>query len=189
MKIYRVGGAVRDKLLNYPCYENDWVVVGSSPEEMIKLGYQPVGNDFPVFIKTETGEEYALARTERKSGVGYQGFTFHTAPNISLEDDLIRRDLTINAMAEDADGNIINHMDTDVVMHNFIAQEVKAALDTAGVSDFGGWKEDQYGVQQVSREMFVIPLVKAVQEQSALITAQATAITDLTTRLTALENN
>ena len=84
MKIYRVGGAVRDKLLNYPCYENDWVVVGSSPEEMIKLGYQPVGNDFPVFIKTETGEEYALARTERKSGVGYQGFTFHTAPNISL---------------------------------------------------------------------------------------------------------
>lgn len=108
MKTYRVGGAVRDKLLNYPCYENDWVVVGSSPEEMIKLGYQPVGNDFPVFIKTETGEEYALARTERKSGVGYQGFTFHTAPNISLEDDLIRRDLTINAMAEDADGNIID---------------------------------------------------------------------------------
>ncbi len=108
MKIYRVGGAVRDKLLNYPCYENDWVVVGSSPQEMIKLGYQPVGNDFPVFIKTETGEEYALARTERKSGVGYQGFTFHTAPNISLEDDLIRRDLTINAMAEDADGNIID---------------------------------------------------------------------------------
>ncbi|HIG66575.1 MAG TPA: multifunctional CCA addition/repair protein [Porticoccaceae bacterium] len=108
MKIYRVGGAVRDKLLNYPCNENDWVVVGSSPEEMIKLGYQPVGNYFPVFIKTETGEEYALARTERKSGVGYQGFTFHTTPNISLEDDLIRRDLTINAMAEDADGNIID---------------------------------------------------------------------------------
>lgn len=108
MKIYRVGGAVRDKLLNYPCFENDWVVVGSSPEEMIKLGYQPVGNDFPVFINTETGEEYALARTERKSGVGYQGFTFHTAPNISLEDDLIRRDLTINAIAEDEDGHIID---------------------------------------------------------------------------------
>jgi len=108
MKIYRVGGAVRDKLLNYPCFENDWVVVGSSPEEMIKLGYQPVGNDFPVFINTETGEEYALARTERKSGVGYQSFTFHTAPNISLEDDLIRRDLTINAIAEDEDGHIID---------------------------------------------------------------------------------
>lgn len=108
MKIYRVGGAVRDKLLNYPCFENDWVVVGSSPEEMIKLGYQPVGNDFPVFINAETGEEYALARTERKSGVGYQGFTFHTAPNISLEDDLIRRDLTINAIAEDEDGHIID---------------------------------------------------------------------------------
>jgi len=108
MKIYRVGGAVRDKLLNYPCFENDWVVVGSSPEEMIKLGYQPVGNDFPVFINAETGEEYALARTERKSGVGYQSFTFHTAPNISLEDDLIRRDLTINAIAEDEDGHIID---------------------------------------------------------------------------------
>ena len=108
MKIYRVGGAVRDKLLNYPSCENDWVVVGSSPKEMTKLGYQPVGNDFPVFINTDTGEEYALARTERKSGVGYQGFTFHTASDISLEDDLIRRDLTINAMAEDVDGTIID---------------------------------------------------------------------------------
>ena len=128
MKIYRVGGAVRDKLLNYPCYENDWVVVGSSPEEMIKLGYQPVGNDFPVFIKTETGEEYALARTERKSGVGYQGFTFHTAPNISLEDDLIRRDLTINAMAEDADGNIIDPYGGQKDLHRKILRHVSDAF-------------------------------------------------------------
>ena len=106
MQIYRVGGAVRDKLLNYPCHENDWVVVGSSPEEMVALGYRPVGQDFPVFIDPRSGEEYALARTERKSGVGYGGFTFHTSPDISLEDDLIRRDLTINAMAESDDGSI-----------------------------------------------------------------------------------
>lgn len=108
MKIYRVGGAVRDKLLDYPSDENDWVVVGSSPEEMVELGYQPVGQDFPVFINTKAGEEYALARTERKSGHGYQGFAFHTAPDVSLEDDLIRRDLTINAMAEGHDGSIID---------------------------------------------------------------------------------
>jgi tRNA nucleotidyltransferase (CCA-adding enzyme) len=108
MKIYRVGGAVRDKLLDYPSIENDWVVVGSSPQEMLELGYQPVGQDFPVFISTQSGEEYALARTERKSGHGYQGFAFHTAPDVSLEDDLIRRDLTINAMAEDDDGSIID---------------------------------------------------------------------------------
>ena len=108
MKIYLVGGAVRDKLLNYPSDENDWVVVGSSPEQMVELGYHPVGQDFPVFIKPQTGEEYALARTERKSGHGYQGFTFHTVPDISLEDDLIRRDLTINAMAEDENGQIID---------------------------------------------------------------------------------
>ena len=99
MKIYRVGGAVRDKLLHYPSHENDWVVIGSTPDEMSKLGYRPVGQDFPVFIKPETGEEYALARTERKTGLGYGGFSFHTAPDISLEDDLVRRDLTINAMA------------------------------------------------------------------------------------------
>ena len=128
MKIYRVGGAVRDKLLNYPSYENDWVVVGSSPEEMTKLGYQPVGNDFPVFINTNTGEEYALDRTERKSGVGYQGFTFHTASNISLEDDLIRRDLTINAMAEDADGTIIDPYGGRADLTNKVLRHVSGAF-------------------------------------------------------------
>lgn len=108
MKIYLVGGAVRDKLLNYPSTENDWVVVGGSPQQMLDQGYQPVGQDFPVFIDPKSGEEYALARTERKSGHGYQGFTFHTDPDISLEEDLVRRDLTINAMAEGADGSIID---------------------------------------------------------------------------------
>jgi len=108
MKIYQVGGAVRDKLLKRPVKDRDWVVVGSTPEEMTALGYQPVGRDFPVFLHPETHEEYALARTERKSGKGYKGFVFHTSPDITLEDDLARRDLTINAIAEDEAGNLID---------------------------------------------------------------------------------
>ena len=108
MQIYLVGGAVRDKLLNYPSTERDWVVVGSSPEEMTSLGYKPVGSDFPVFLHPETSEEYALARTERKSGIGYKGFQFHAGSDITLEQDLQRRDLTINAIAEDDQGNLID---------------------------------------------------------------------------------
>ncbi|PIE24867.1 MAG: hypothetical protein CSA60_02625 [Neptuniibacter caesariensis] len=106
MKTYLVGGAVRDQLLNYPVYDKDWVVVGSTPEEMLSLGYQPVGHDFPVFIHPDTHEEYALARTERKSGKGYGGFQYHANKNITLEEDLIRRDLTINAMAMDEHGTL-----------------------------------------------------------------------------------
>ena len=128
MKIYLVGGAVRDKLLNYPSDENDWVVVGSSPEQMVELGYQPVGQDFPVFIKPQTGEEYALARTERKSGHGYQGFIFHTAANISLEDDLIRRDLTINAMAEDENGGIFDPYGGQQDLQAKVLRHVSAAF-------------------------------------------------------------
>lgn len=108
MKIYLVGGAVRDQLLNFPFSERDWVVVGSTPEEMIQLGYRPVGKDFPVFLHPETNEEYALARTERKTAPGYKGFTFHTDRSVSLEDDLARRDLTINAIAQDDKGNLID---------------------------------------------------------------------------------
>ncbi len=108
MKIYRVGGAVRDKLLGYPWTENDWVVVGSSPAELESLGYLPVGKDFPVFLHPQTREEYALARTERKSGHGYGGFTFYCGLDVTLEDDLQRRDLTINAMAEDEHGKLID---------------------------------------------------------------------------------
>lgn len=100
MEIYLVGGAVRDELLKKPIKERDWVVVGSTPEEMIKLGYQPVGKDFPVFLHPKTHEEYALARTERKTGKGYKGFHFYATPDVTLIDDLIRRDLTINAMAK-----------------------------------------------------------------------------------------
>jgi len=99
MEIYLVGGAVRDHLLGLPTKDCDWVVTGATPEHMQVQGYQAVGKDFPVFLHPETHEEYALARTERKTGKGYQGFVFHTSPDIRLEDDLIRRDLTINAMA------------------------------------------------------------------------------------------
>ncbi|MBA1201702.1 multifunctional CCA addition/repair protein [Pseudomonas capeferrum] len=106
MQIYKVGGAVRDRLLGIPVSDIDWLVVGATVEQMQALGYRPVGADFPVFIHPRTGEEYALARTERKSGRGYGGFTFHASPEVTLEEDLIRRDLTINAMAEDEHGNL-----------------------------------------------------------------------------------
>ncbi|GJM05116.1 MAG: multifunctional CCA protein [marine bacterium B5-7] len=108
MQTYLVGGAVRDKLLDIPVKDRDWVVVGTTPEEMLDNGFKPVGKDFPVFLHPETKEEYALARTERKSGKGYKGFTFHTSPDVTLEDDLRRRDLTINAIAEDEHGNLID---------------------------------------------------------------------------------
>ncbi|MPZ45634.1 MAG: multifunctional CCA addition/repair protein [Betaproteobacteria bacterium] len=108
MKIYAVGGAVRDDMLGLPVKDRDYVVVGATPEEMVRLGYRPVGRDFPVFLHPETHEEYALARTERKSGRGYRGFQVHAAPDVTLEDDLARRDLTINAMARAADGTLID---------------------------------------------------------------------------------
>ncbi|MFV3089234.1 multifunctional CCA addition/repair protein [Pseudomonas sp. GW6] len=108
MQIYKVGGAVRDRLLGRPVSEVDWVVVGASAEQMLELGYRSVGADFPVFLHPQTSEEYALARTERKSGRGYGGFTFHASPDVTLEQDLIRRDLTVNAMAEDDQGNLID---------------------------------------------------------------------------------
>ncbi|MCH8178916.1 MAG: multifunctional CCA addition/repair protein [Proteobacteria bacterium] len=108
MKIYLVGGAVRDRLLGRRVGDRDWVVVGATPQAMLDAGFRPVGRDFPVFLHPDTGEEHALARTERKSGHGYHGFTFHTSPEVTLEDDLVRRDLTVNAMAEDADGTLID---------------------------------------------------------------------------------
>ena len=108
MQAYVVGGAVRDELLGLPVVDRDWVVVGSTPEEMTAAGYRPVGRDFPVFLHPETHEEYALARTERKSGRGYKGFTIYSAPDVTLEDDLARRDLTINAMARGEDGRLVD---------------------------------------------------------------------------------
>ena len=108
MKTYAVGGSVRDELLGLPVVDRDWVVVGATPEAMAKLGFRPVGSDFPVFLHPETHEEYALARTERKTGPGYKGFSFHAAPDVSLEEDLRRRDLTINAMARAEDGTLVD---------------------------------------------------------------------------------
>ncbi len=108
MKVYLVGGAVRDELLGRAVAERDWVVVGATPQQMLDAGYRQVGRDFPVFLHPETGEEHALARTERKTGPGYRGFELHYSPDVTLEEDLRRRDLTINAMARDADGNLVD---------------------------------------------------------------------------------
>ena len=106
MKTYLVGGAVRDELLSYPYHEKDWVVVGATADEMTTAGYQQVGKDFPVFLHPDTKEEYALARTERKTAAGYRGFNVHASPDVTLGEDLIRRDLTINAIAKDENGTI-----------------------------------------------------------------------------------
>jgi len=111
MKVYLVGGAVRDELLGRPVAERDWVVVGSTPDQMLKAGFRQVGRDFPVFLHPDTREEHALARTERKTGPGYRGFELRYSPDVTLEEDLRRRDLTINAMARDADGNLIDPHD------------------------------------------------------------------------------
>lgn len=108
MDVYLVGGAVRDELLGRPVTERDWVITGATPQEMLSKGYEQVGKDFPVFLHPKTKEEYALARTERKSGSGYTGFICYAAPDVTLEQDLIRRDLTVNAIARDKDGNLID---------------------------------------------------------------------------------
>ena len=108
MKIYEVGGSVRDALLGLQSQDRDYVVVGATPEQMVALGYRPVGADFPVFLHPDTHAEYALARTERKTAPGYQGFVFHTSADVTLEEDLARRDFTINAIARDADGTLID---------------------------------------------------------------------------------
>ena len=108
LKIYSVGGAVRDELLGLPVNDHDWVVVGSTPEDMVARGYKPVGKDFPVFLHPGKYEEYALARTERKTAPGYKGFAIHAAPDVTLEQDLLRRDFTINAIARDQDGKLID---------------------------------------------------------------------------------
>lgn len=108
MKTYCVGGAVRDELLGLPVKDKDFVVVGATPQAMLDAGYRPVGKDFPVFLHPKTHDEYALARTERKTGAGYKGFAVHASPEVTLEEDLARRDLTINAIAKDADGKLID---------------------------------------------------------------------------------
>jgi len=128
MKTYLVGGAVRDQLLNYPVYEKDWVVVGASVNEMLELGYQQVGKDFPVFLHPQTKDEHALARTERNTAPGYKGFEVHASAEVTLEDDLIRRDLTINAIAQDEAGNIIDPYHGQSDLKNKILRHVSPAF-------------------------------------------------------------
>ena len=128
MKIYLVGGAVRDKILGIPVNDKDYLVVGSTPEEMVKLGYKPIGKDFPVFLHPKTKEEYALARTEKKVGKGYHGFKFYTSPDVTLEEDLRRRDITINAIAEDEDGHIYDPFNGKDDIKNKIIRHVSDAF-------------------------------------------------------------
>ena len=128
MKTYLVGGAVRDRLLGLPVKDRDYVVVGATAGDLLRLGYTPVGKDFPVFLHPQTKEEYALARTERKTGRGYHGFAFDTAPDVTLEDDLRRRDLTINAMAEDANGALVDPFGGAADLRNHLLRHVSPAF-------------------------------------------------------------
>ncbi|WP_145521014.1 multifunctional CCA addition/repair protein [Yersinia mollaretii] len=128
MKVYLVGGAVRDNLLNLPVTEQDWVVVGATPEQLLAQGYQQVGKDFPVFLHPVSHEEYALARTERKSGQGYTGFTCYAAPDVTLEEDLLRRDLTINAIARSDDGELIDPYHGRQDLKNKVLRHVSEAF-------------------------------------------------------------
>lgn len=128
MRSYVVGGAVRDALLGRPVTDRDHVVVGATPEQMLALGFRPVGKDFPVFLHPETHEEYALARTERKTAPGYHGFVFHTSPEVRLEDDLVRRDLTINAMARADDGSIVDPYHGQADLRDRIFRHVSGAF-------------------------------------------------------------
>jgi len=128
MEIFLVGGAVRDKLLQIPSPDNDWVVVGASAEEMESAGFKAVGKDFPVYLHPKTAEEYALARQERKSGPGYKGFDCYSAPSVTLEEDLLRRDLTINAIAMDKEGNIIDPYGGQQDLENRLLRHVSPAF-------------------------------------------------------------
>lgn len=129
MKTYLVGGAVRDALLNLPVKDQDWVVVGASPEEMLSQGYEQVGRDFPVFLHPDTHQEYALARTERKSGSGYTGFVCYSAPDVTLEQDLQRRDLTINAIAQDQQGRFYDPYGGRADLDKRLLRHVSAAFN------------------------------------------------------------
>ncbi len=128
LQVYVVGGAVRDALLGLPPGDRDWVVVGASPQAMVARGFIPVGGDFPVFLHPHTKEEYALARTERKSGRGYRGFTFYTGSDVTLEDDLRRRDLTVNAIAQAPDGELIDPLNGQADVHAGVLRHVGKAF-------------------------------------------------------------
>jgi len=128
MNIYLVGGAVRDRLLDFPVVERDWLVVGASADRMLEQGYRPVGKDFPVFLHPETNEEYALARTERKTAPGYKGFAVDASPEVTLDEDLLRRDLTINAMAIGCDGVLVDPYGGQKDLHERVLRHVSPAF-------------------------------------------------------------
>lgn len=165
MKIFLVGGAVRDELLGKPIHEKDWVVVGCTPEEMLKKGYQPVGKDFPVFLHPKTKEEYALARTERKTGKGYKGFHFYTSPNVSLSEDLIRRDLTINAIAKDAEtGELFDPYHGQHDLEKKLLRHVSPAF-----------AEDPVRILRVARFASQLPEFRVDNETNELMKSMVTA--------------
>jgi tRNA nucleotidyltransferase (CCA-adding enzyme) len=157
-RLFEVGGAVRDALLGLPAQDRDWVAVGATPEELVAAGYRPVGKDFPVFIDPRTGEEVALARTERKSGRGYHGFVFHTASDVTLEDDLRRRDLTINAMARDAAGTLIDPFGGERDLREGVLRHVSSAF-----------AEDPVRLLRVARFAARLPRFRVAGETLALM--------------------
>jgi tRNA nucleotidyltransferase (CCA-adding enzyme) len=160
VKAYVVGGAVRDELLGLPVQDHDWVVVGATPEDMIAQGFRPVGKDFPVFLHPRTQEEYALARTERKTAPGYHGFVFHTSPDVKLEDDLIRRDLTINAMARAEDGTIVDPYGGRQDLQDRVFRHVSAAF-----------AEDPVRILRLARFAARFPAFRVAESTNALMRA------------------
>ncbi|MGE0626024.1 MAG: multifunctional CCA tRNA nucleotidyl transferase/2'3'-cyclic phosphodiesterase/2'nucleotidase/phosphatase [Pseudomonadales bacterium] len=170
MEVYLVGGAVRDELLGQPVRERDWVVVGSTADDLLALGYRQVGRDFPVFLHPETGEEYALARTERKTGPGHQGFTVHADPSVTLEEDLVRRDLTINAIARAGDGRLIDPFGGRADLEARLLRHVSAAFE-----------EDPLRVFRVARFAAALPEFQVADETLELMTSMAErgALTEL----------
>jgi tRNA nucleotidyltransferase (CCA-adding enzyme) len=158
MKAYVVGGAVRDELLGLPVQDHDWVVVGATPDQMIERGFRPVGKDFPVFLHPGTQEEYALARTERKTAPGYHGFVFHTSPDVTLEDDLVRRDLTVNAMARAEDGSIVDPYGGRADLQNRVFRHVSDAF-----------AEDPVRILRVARFAARLPDFRVADSTNALM--------------------
>jgi tRNA nucleotidyltransferase (CCA-adding enzyme) len=164
MKTYVVGGAVRDELLGRPVQDRDWVVVGATPDEMVARGFRPVGKDFPVFLHPDTQEEYALARTERKTAPGYHGFVFHTSPDVTLEDDLVRRDLTINAMARADDGTIVDPYGGQRDLRNRVFRHVSEAF-----------AEDPVRILRVARFAARFPEFRVAETTNMLMRAMVDA--------------
>nr|WP_230326644.1 MULTISPECIES: multifunctional CCA addition/repair protein [unclassified Serratia (in: enterobacteria)] len=159
-----VGGAVRDALLNLPVVDHDWVVVGATPADLLALGYQQVGKDFPVFLNPQTHEEYALARTERKSGQGYTGFTCYAAPDVTLEEDLLRRDLTINAMARGDDGVLVDPYNGKADLN---ARLLRHVSDAFGEDPLRVLRVARFAARFASLGFTVAPETSALMQQMA----------------------